>query len=261
MMALRTPKWIALALGLSLTVALLALAACGGGDSTTSSATPTTSGRTTATQKPNPNATRTEQATATSSSSGDIASQLAALGGEIKQVTGKVTYTDTSSSGRTSTVTLYSKAPNSRYDSVGSDGSTSSYIETPTTTYSCTSSDMKCIAIPGGGAGSTGLGLLSGLFSSTYIDALALAAQVGGISITKSNETIAGTNATCYSGLSSGSNDKFCFSDSGLLLETQTTDSSGGISGLIATAYSTDVSDSDFQPPYPVTTIPGMPTP
>jgi hypothetical protein len=97
------------------------------------------------------------------------------------------------------------------------------------------------------------------LFSSTYIDVLVLAAQVGGVSITKSNETIAGTNATCYSGLSSGSTDKFCFSDSGVLLVTQTTDSSG-TSGLVATAYSTDVSDSDFQPPYPVTTIPGIPT-
>ncbi len=255
-MALGTPKWIALALGLSLAVALLALAACGGGDSTTGSATATTSGRTTATQKPNPDATKTEQATATSSSSGDIASQLQALGGDIKQATGKVTYTDTSSSGGTTTITLYSKAPNSRYDTIESDGSTSSFIETPQTTYICTSTDKTCIATAGSGTGSAGLGLLSGLFSSTYIDALAAAAQVGGVSITRSNETIAGTNATCYSGLTSGSNDKFCFSDSGVLLETQTTDSSGAISGLIATAYSTDVSDSDFQPPYPVTTIP-----
>lgn len=257
-MALRTPKWIALALGLSLAVALLALAACGGGDSTNASATATTSGRTTATQKPNPDATKTDQATATSSSSGDIASQLQALGGDIKQVTGKVTYTDTSSSGSTSTITFYSKPPNSRYDTLDSDGSTSSYIQTPQTTYICTSSDQSCLATAG--TGSTGLGLLSGLFSSTYIDALAVAAQVGGVSINKSNETIAGTNATCYSGLSSGSTDKFCFSDSGVLLETQTTDASGSISGLMATAYSSDVSDSDFQPPYPVSTIPAIPT-
>ena len=201
-MALRTPKWIALALGLSLSVALLALAACGGGDSTTSSATATTSGRTTATQKPNHDATKTEQATETSSSSGDIASQLQALGGDIKQATGKVTYTDTSSDGSTSTITFYSKAPNSRYDTVDSDGSSSAYIQTPQTTYICSSDagqqNQTCLAQPGTGTGSAGLGLFGSFFSPTYIDALAAAAQAQGVSITKSNETIAGTNATCF---------------------------------------------------------------
>ena len=259
-MALRTPKWIALALGLSLAVALLALAACGGGDSTTSSATATTSGRTTVTQKPNSNATKTEQATDTPSSSADIASQLAALGGDVKQTTGKVTYTDTSSGGSTSTITFYSKPPNSRYDTIDSDGSTSSYIETPQTTYICSSSDQSCLATAGSGTGSAGLGLLGGFFSSTYVDVLVAAAQAGGADISKSNETIAGTNATCYGGLSSGSTDKFCFSDSGVMLAELTTDASGVTSGLTATAYSTDVSDSDFLPPYPVTTIPAIPT-
>jgi hypothetical protein len=258
-MAIRTPKWTALALALSLSVALLALAACGGDDSTTNTATPTTSGRTTVTQSPNSNATKTEQATETSSSSTDIASQLAALGGDIKQATGKVTYTSTDSSGTTSTITLYSKPPSSRYDTLDSDGSTTSYIETPQTTYICTSSDQTCIAQPGSGTGSAGLGLFGGLFSSTYIDALVAAAQAQGISITKSNETIAGTNASCYEGTSNGSTEKFCFSDSGILLETQNTDSSG-TSGLTATSFSSDVSDSDFLPPYPVTTIPAIPT-
>jgi outer membrane lipoprotein-sorting protein len=262
-MTLRTPKWIALALGLSLAVALLALAACGGGDST-STATNTAAAHNTNTQSPNANATKTEQATETTSSSDDIASQLQALGGDIKQATGKVTYTDTSSSGSTSTVTFYSKPPNSRYDSTDADGSSTAYIETPETTYVCTSDathvDQTCIAEPGSGTGSTGLGLFGGLFSSSYIEVLVAAAQVGGVSINKSNETIAGTNATCYSGLSSGSTEKFCFSDSGVLLETLTTDASGSTSGLTATAFSSDVSDSDFQPPYPVTTIPAYPT-
>jgi hypothetical protein len=257
-MALRTPKWIALALGLSLAVALLALAACGGSSSTTSTATATSAGQSTATNAGGSTATNTGHATATSSSS-DIASQLAALGGDIKQATGKVTYTDTSSDGTTSTITFYAKAPNSRYDTIASDGSTSAYIETPATTYICTSADQTCIATAGSGTGSAGLGLLSGFFSPALIDTLTAAAQAQGISITKSNETIAGTNASCYGGTSSGSTYKFCFSDSGVLLETQSTDSSG-TSGMVATAYSGDVSDSDFQPPYPVTTIPAIPT-
>src|ERR1700674_134433 len=115
-MAIPTPKWIALAVGLSLSVALLALAACSGGDSTTTSAT-ATSGGSTATHAPGTTGAPTAQATDTPSSTADIASQLAALGGNIKQATGKVTYTSTDSSGTTSTITFYSKPPNSRFDS------------------------------------------------------------------------------------------------------------------------------------------------
>jgi outer membrane lipoprotein-sorting protein len=262
-MTLRTPKWIALALGLSLAVALLALAACGGGDSTNTSATATTSGRTTATQKPNPDATKTEQATETSSSSGDIASQLQALGNNVQDVTGKVTYTDTSTSGGVTTITFYSKSPNSRYDTIDSDGSSTSYIQTPDATYVCSSSadqtDQTCIQSAGSGTGSSGLGLFSGFFSPVIVSAMVAAAEVTGVNIDKSNETIAGTDATCFSAEDNGETSKFCFSDSGVLLATQTTDSSG-TSGMVATAYSDSVSDSDFQPPYPVSTILAYPT-
>ena len=263
-MAIRTPKWIALALGLSLSVALLALAACGGGDSTSTSTTATANVHNTNTQPPNNNATKTAQATDTPSSTADIASQLAALGGDIKQTTGKVTYVSTSTGGTTSTVTFYSKPPNSRFDSADADGSTTAYITTPSVTYICTSdathTQQSCISQPGTGTGSAGLGLLGGFFSSTYIDALIAAAQAQGVSINKSNESIAGTNASCYEGTYSGSTEKFCFSDSGVLLETQTTKADGTTSGLRATAFSSDVSDSDFQPLYPVTTIPAIPT-
>jgi hypothetical protein len=263
-MAMRTPKWIALALGLSLSVALLALAACGGGgDSTTSSATATTSGRTTATQPPNPDATKTEQATDTSSSSSDIASQLAAFGGDITQATDKVTYTSTDSSGTASTITFYSKPPNSRFDSTSADGSTSAYIETPQTTYICSSDaaqqNQTCLAQPGTGSGSAGLGSLGSFFSPTLVDALTAAAQAQGVPIKKTSETIAGTDASCFEGTYNGSTEKFCFSSDGVMLAEQITDASG-TTGLTATAYSTNVSDSDFQPLYPVTTIPAIPT-
>jgi outer membrane lipoprotein-sorting protein len=263
-MALRTPKWIALALGLSLSVALLALAACSGGDSTSTSTTATAPAHNTNTQSPNNNATRTEQATATSgSSSADIASQLAALGGNIKQATGKVTYTSTDSSGTTSTITFYSKPPNSRFDSTSADGSTTAYIQTPQTTYICSSDaaqqNQTCLAQPGTGTGSAGLGLFGSFFSPALVDALTAAAQAQGIEIKKTSETIAGTDASCFEGTFNGSTEKFCFSGDGVMLAEQTTDSSG-TTGLTATAFSTSVSDSDFQPPYPVTTIPVIPT-
>jgi outer membrane lipoprotein-sorting protein len=248
------PKWTALAIGLSLTAALLALTACGGGDdNATTTVTPTLA--------PGQTAGPTAEPTDTPSDTGDIASQLAALGNDIETVTAKVTYTDTSSSGDQTTLTIYSKSPNSRYDTVDSDGSSSAYISTPDVTYICSSSadqaDQSCFSSPGTGTGSAGLGLFGGFFSPAIVQAMAAAAQAAGIDINKTNETIAGTDATCFEGTESGSTDKFCFSDSGILLETQTTDSSG-TSGMVATAVSEDVSDSDFQPPYPVSTLPGQ---
>lgn len=261
-MAIRTHKWIALAIGLSLTVALFAMAACGGDDTTSST---TATAHVTATLAPGQTAGPTAEPTDTSGasiSSDDIASQLQALGGDIKQVTGKVTYTNTDTDGTSSTVTLYSKTPNTRYDTTDSDGSSSAYIETSTATYICSSdaaqSDQSCIEEDG--ASTSGLGLFGSLFSSDIVDALAAAAQAQGIDITKSSETIAGVDADCYSGTDNGSTEKFCFSSDGVMLEELSTDASG-TSGLTATAFSSDVSDSDFQPPYPISTIiPAPPT-
>ena len=84
---------------------------------------------------------------------------------------------------------------------------------------------------------------------------MAAAAEATGVDINKSDETIAGTDASCFSAEQNGETSKFCFSDSGILLLTQNTDASG-TSGMVATAYSDSVSDSDFEPPYPVTTLP-----
>jgi hypothetical protein len=262
-MSARTSRSIALAFTPYLAVALLALAACGGGDSTNASATATAPVHATSTQPPGNNTTNTEQATATSestSSSGDVLSQLQALGGGVKQAKGKIMYTETATSGSTTSITYYSKPPNGRYDTTESDGSTTVLIETPATTYICTSREQICTATAGSGTGSAGLGLLSAFFNSSSIDVLVAAAQAQGISITRSSETIAGTDASCYSGENSGSAEKLCFSDSGVLLSEQTTDPSGSTTGLMATAYSSDVSDSDFAPPYPVLTIPAIAT-
>lgn len=253
----RTSRWTTLAVTLSVAAALLALAACGGDDSTKTSTTATSGTHGTATQKPDANATKTEEPTDTPDNGGDIASELAALGGDIKQVTGKVTYQDTQSDGTTSTLTFYSKPPNSRYDTIDSDGSTSAIIETSDTTYICSSdaaqTDQSCIEETGT-TGGTGLGFAASLFSPALVDALAAAAQAQGIDINKTSENIAGTDADCYEGTYSGSTEKFCFSGDGVMLAELTTDASG-TSGLRATAYISDVSDSDFQPPYPISTI------
>jgi hypothetical protein len=172
-------------------------------------------------------------------------------------VTGKVTYTVTNTDGTTITTTVFSKPPNSRSDTVDLDGSTSSWIETPGITYICISdaaqTDQSCTEETGT-TGSAGLG-----FDPALIDALALAAQAQEVDINKSSENIAGTDADCYEGTYNGRTAKFCFSGDGVMLAELITDSSG-TSGLTATEYSSDVSDSDFQPLYPISTIIAVPS-
>jgi hypothetical protein len=243
------PRWIALALGHSLTAALLALTACGGDDdnATTSVTSTLAPGQTAA-----PTADLTDDTT-----SDDIAAELEALGNNMESVTGKVgkvTYTHASAD--FSDLIIYLKPPNSRYDAFDPSGSSLTYIQTPDATYDCSSNGSgyeTCFQSAGSGTGSAGPGgPFAGLFSPALIHALTVAAQAEGIDINKSDETIAGTGATCYEGIESFETRKFCFSDSGILLLSRTTNADG-TSGMTATAVSSDVSDSDFEPPYPVT--------
>src|SRR6266571_2044270 len=87
---------------LSLAIALIALAASGGGDSTNVTAPP----------PPGISATRTEEPEA--SNSADVLSQLQALGDGVKQAKGKITYTETGTSGSSASITYYSNPPNTR---------------------------------------------------------------------------------------------------------------------------------------------------
>jgi hypothetical protein len=266
-MSIRTPKFIALVLTLFAGTALLAFAACGGGDDNASN-TATGAAHNTATAKPGADTTKTEEATATPEGTGsanDVLSELQSFGNDIQQVTGKVTYTSTDTAAgetpKASTFTYYSKDKNSRLDTVDSDGSTTALISTPDITYVCTSSDQTCIAETGAGASLGGLGVFGGVFSGAYIDALISAAEAQGIDVGKSSENIAGTDATCFSGNDNGDIGKFCFSGDGLMLLSDNTSADGSSSRIEATSFSSDVSDSDFEPLYPVTTtidIPGQ---
>lgn len=262
-MSIRTPKLIALTLTLFAGVAVFIFAACGGDDDNKNSATATGTSQSTggSTKTPGGAAATTQAAQAST----DVLSELQNLGNDIQQVTGKVSYTstDTAADGTvtTSTFTYYSKEPNSRYDSVDADGSTSTIITTSDTTYVCTSSDQSCIAETGSGSGLGGLGAFGGFFSGAYIDALVSAAEAQGIDVSRSDENIAGTDANCFSGNDNGDEGKFCFSDDGQLLLSENKSADGSSSSIVATSFSGDVPDSDFEPPYPVTTtieIPGQ---
>jgi hypothetical protein len=251
----RTSKWAGLAIILSLAMALLVVAACSGGSNTSSStATPkstaagSTGGATSA---------ATQQPASTTSSGSDL-SQLQSLGSNLKQAKGKVTYdlTDTKSDGTvtTSSFTIYSDPPNSRFDVSNATSGLTSFIETPSGSYSCSASTQKCIGFST--TSSTGLGLLSGLFTPDVINSYI--SKLTGVSISKSSDTIAGVSATCYSWqngqTSVATSGKVCFSGDGLMLSVDSTDTTGSKTSLKASAVSTSVSAADYQPTYPVTT-------
>ena len=200
--------------------ALLAFAACGGDDTTPALRHGTSQSTGVSTKTPAARAT-----TQAAEASTDVLSELQNLGNDIQQVTGKVTYTstDTAADGTvtTSTFTYYSKEPNSRLDTVDTDGTTA-IIKNTGTTYICTSSDQSCIAETGSGAAPGGLGVFGGFFSGAYIDALVSAAEAQGIDVSRSSENIAGTDATCFSGNDNGDVGKFCFSDMGSFCSPRT---------------------------------------
>ena len=252
-------SWLKLFLIIGAAIAVLAVAACGGGDDNTSSNTPAASSSN-GSGATGSSATNTAEATAGSTDSNDVLDQLAALGNDIDQVTGKVSYNVTDADGSTSTFTLYAKPPKSRIDSTdSSDNSTTSFIETEDASYTCESTSNSCLKTPATSGSSAGLGLFGAFFSPEYVDALVSAARAQGIDVQKSSENIAGTDADCYSGTETdGTFGKFCFGN-GLMLYTETTDSSG-TTKLEATSFSSDVSDSDFEPPYPVTDLSSIPT-
>ena len=252
-------RWITLSMFIAGAIALLAFSACGGDDNSSNTPAASNTGGATNTGgaggSSTSGATKTSQATEQPTASTDILDELSSLGNDIQAITGKVTYNSTDPDGTTSTITFYSKPPKSRFDTVDSDGSSTAYIETPDATYICSSSENACIKSPGSSS-DTGLGLFGALFSPQYVDALVSAARAEGIDVQKSSENIAGNDATCFSGTETdGSTGKFCFSDSGVLLSEESTDSTG-TQKLEATAFSNDVPDSDFDPPYTVTELP-----
>src|SRR3990172_10583611 len=185
----------------------------------------------------------------------DIFSQLDELTNELDSVTGKISYDITDSDGTVSSMTFYAKSPNSRFDS--SDGTTTSIIiYTPDTTYICDSETESCLATPGSGEDTGALGIFGAFLSPEIITAYVAIADAAGVDVNKSDESINGIDATCFSWDDDTSADvgkgKFCFNDAGVMVYQETVDDSG-TSKLEATDYSSDVSDSDFEPPYPVT--------
>lgn len=252
-------RWLTLAMVIFSVLALLAFAACGGGDDDDDggdgSATPTRDGgdggddggEDSPTDEPDGDGEE------------DPFAQLDELTEGLDQVTGKISYNITDEDGDVSNMTFYSKPPNSRFDST--DGTTTSIIiTTPETTYICDTDSESCLATPGSGDDSSGLGLFGTFLSAEVIAGYVGIAEAAGVDVNQSSESINGIDASCFSwdddsdeGIDQG---KICFSeDAGVMVYQEFTGDSG-TTKLEATDYSDDVPDSDFEPPYDVTEIP-----
>lgn len=242
-------------------LALLAFAACGGGDDDDDSGGGNTA---TATQDGGGGGgDATQDPSDGGDDGGDNSDPFANLGDlaeGLDQVTGRVTY-EIDNDGDVSTMKLYSDPPNSRYDTTDSDGNSSIIIYTADNTYSCSSDPEACFALPSDDSGGLGgLGFLSGFFGAGAIGIYTAAAQAAGLDVDTSSEEYGGIDAECFSWADPSDDEgsvKFCFGDNGIMVYEEIKDSTSSTT-ITLIEYSEDVSDSDFDPPYPVTTIPGQ---
>lgn len=253
-------RWLTLAMIIGAALALLAFAACGGDDDDdsggTNTAAPTQSGG----DGGNGDGTPTE--TPDGGDNGDDEDPFASLDEltqDLDQVTGKITY-EIDTDGDVSTMTLYSNPPNTRYDTTDDSGVTAILITTSEATYSCSSDTETCFSFPSDGTGGLGgLGFLSGFFGAGAVGVYVAAAEAAGFDVDTSSGSYAGQDADCFSWTDpedSASSVKFCFGSNGVMLYEEIKDANSSTT-ITATEYSSSTSDSDFEPPYDVTTLGG----
>jgi hypothetical protein len=245
---MRCTKWL---LVLSFVVISSLLAACGGGGgekpgTATAPAAASPAGNT-------PEAGTTPEA-ATTPAAQQGGGQFGDLAAKFANVTFKATYSISGGSGATGTqdsMTMYKKGDNLRIDMTGEiqgQQQTAIFITRPDQSYLC--SDMPemgggtCFTAPsdsGQGAGDMIAGLESALTDPSV--------EV----VSTSSRQIAGEDATCYTvrAPDSEGDSEVCLNSDAVPLFTR--DTTGGQEMSVeATSFGHDVSDSDFDPPYPV---------
>jgi hypothetical protein len=230
---------------------LVLITACGGGDDKTDSG-----GNATAT---NSSSGGEKTPAATDATGSDGSSDLSALAAEYGNFTGVVKYETSGFGDSLTAMKIYKDKARSRVDYEGSDGS-GSFITNADGSFAC--AENQCIKYP------AGQGLDPTAAFTTFISAETIEKSYGdipeGVDVKKSSRQIAGTDATCYT--YSGDIDKteagdesgeICFAQSGLLLRLEFSGASGG-GTFNAVQASQDVSEADFEPPFPITEIPGQ---
>ncbi len=253
-------RWlIVLLTTVALIALLLAAAACGDDDDDDDTGD---GGDATATESAdNGNGGNGGNETTSAEDGSEASSDLSALAADYEDFTGVIKYQTTGFGDDSFTsMKIYKGEDSSRVDFEGS-GSTGTVITTPDAFYYC--SEGTCIKYS---SGDTSIDPTAGL--TAFLSADNINSQFSdlpdGVDVEKSDEEIAGVDATCYtysgdvddteSGDESG---KICFSDSGLLLKLDFDSASGGGS-FVAVEASDSVDDGDFDPPFPVTELPNI---
>ena len=242
-------------LSIGLVAALLLMAACGGGDDEEED--DGGDSQPTATEA----ADGGDETPAGSDRSDDAAADLSALAENYEDFTGVISYTTTGfADGSFTTMKIYKGESASRVD-YESEGRTGTIITTQDALYLC--GEGACIKYPTGDASLDPTAGLTALISAESIAEI-FGDIPEGVDVEESSEEIAGVDATCYtysgdideteSGDESGA---ICVSESGLLLRLKFSGGGGG-GQFEATEATDDVSDTDFEPPFPVTELPNF---
>ena len=171
--------------------------------------------------------------------------------------TGKLTYGITTEAGGQTTEqewTLAQRPPDSRFEIVSNEGgqeSRSIVIQTAEKSYVCTSAGGNEVCFE-----SDQTDQYTGLFDPIFDAPQSIVQDIDTLGLgDQSERDIAGLHANCFSYSLAGAESETCFSDEGLMLYLHT-GSAGSSFTYEAKSASTDVSDSDFEPPYEVITIP-----
>ena len=220
-----------------LAAAGLVMAACGGSSS--------------------PAASRSSSTTTAAANSSSGAAQLTDLQVAVesaKRATFKARYsgasTTTGGSGAgTNTVTIEQKPPKSLF-SAGNGGS---ILNNGSTTYYCSNAGGRSACLSMSASANPLAPLLNVYNGSTALTLFQqwrtqLAARVTGADVNFTTASFAGQHAKCVTWSYQAQSAKYCVTDSGILAYAGGTGSYGATS-LQLTSYSTDVSDSDFNPP------------
>jgi len=240
-------RWFLVALSLAVFVLCLAVA-CGGDGNGGGTATPGGS--------------------PAASDMSPIATELAALGAEWQKTAVKVSYDMTNTSGGSTdetSLTLSRRLPDWRMDVSSSSQGDEIVIVAGGAVYDCTTESgvSQCTSYDPTQVDSYG--------PLEIFDPSATAINLGGLSVERSEQKIAGEAAVCFLGTSttegSTSKTEWCFASDGTLLRFADTSGDPTSANLTVEAASvnrnvTDA-DFDFNPPYPVIMYvpPASPTP
>jgi hypothetical protein len=229
-----------------LVAGLLAFAACGDDDSDVDGGEPT------ATSEPS-DGEPTEPSDG-AGGDGDAASELQDLAGRALDQELKITY-QFAGGGLDGTMTLAWLPPNSwRVDLASADGDFT-LINAGEGSFFCTSDggEGTCLSIPGGGD-ALDVPFLGFLTNPDELSSFVVG-SFAGVDVERSSDSIAGEDVTCYSVAGEVEGEEgsgtFCFNDDGVMLRMQASSPEGDFT-LEATDFSSDVSEADFEPPYPV---------